>query len=154
MLCLPHPLPALTSSESAQIKSMLEEAQALRLISIELRQRAGEQKRLSVELEQKLTQAEQRAQQLDARLRLWQEHSAELSDSLETLSSELAASRSSLEALRSDLAALSQGYSGYRLAAEARILELQSSARTWRVVAIAGIPAALAVGLLAGLLVK
>ncbi|MFA4972513.1 MAG: hypothetical protein WC683_07850 [bacterium] len=152
-LFLPRPLPALTPSETALIGSLLEESRQLQLTLQELGRQSSEQSLLSAELEQKLTQAEQKAQQLDARLQLWQEHSAELSDSLETLSSELAASRSSLAALRSDLDALSKASSAYKRSAESRILALESSARTWRVVALAGIPAAVLLGALAVLLI-
>lgn len=154
VLLPPVRLPALTPSELEQIGSLLEESQQLRLTLQELRRQASEQRLKAGELELSLRQAEQRAQQLDARLQLWQEHSAELSDSLERLSSDLAASRSSLGALRSDLAALSRDYSGYRLAAEFRIRAVESSARAWRTLAIAGIIGALAGGFLAGVLVR
>lgn len=154
VLWQPARLPALTPSETVQIASLLEESRQLQLGLKRLRELSTEQTLRATELAQKLERMQQDGQMLDAKLRLWQEHSTELSDSLETLSSELATSRSSLAQARSGLDALSKDYSAYKLVAEKRILLLDSSARRWRIAAVAGIFGALAAGLLAGLLIK
>ncbi len=146
-------LNALTPSEQKLWQSTIEDIRLARLSLQECRQLLADSKSNLAALSQQLSQARRRLTTLDSKLQLWQEYSEEVTTSLETFSSELGTLRRELTTLTDTYNALSTLHSKYVSTAEARVSVLEKSARTWRVVAVAGGIGALAAGFLAGLLV-
>jgi septal ring factor EnvC (AmiA/AmiB activator) len=150
LLCLYSParLPASEPSESARTLLL----ESLREADATLTQLEALWPMLSAQVSetgQRLVQAQKQLDSLRAELTLWQESSAEWEKASQESQAALARVQTSLAELERRYVGLLRSWSAYRTEmlkqAESRELAL----RRWRVVAIAGIPAAALLGVLA-----
>jgi septal ring factor EnvC (AmiA/AmiB activator) len=149
----PALLPALTESETELLQSIVADMLLARQsLAVSARALTDSQASLT-EQGQLLRESTQRVSRLSAQLQLWREHSTELDDSLGRLSSELATLRQELRRLTDTYNALLTQHDDYSRQVDARILATDRRVRAWRIGALAGSAAALALGFLLGLLV-
>jgi chromosome segregation ATPase len=154
--CSP-PLPAseveepLSTSVLQSLTASLQKADASLTALESLWPKLSEQETL---LGQQLVIAQQRLETLRGALQLWRENSDEWERLSQDSQAALRTAQISLAELTKRYEALSQSWSVYREASEARVALLDRRVRGWRTAAIAGTVGALAAGFLLGFFVR